>query len=525
MSSHHSHQPLPGSERTMLPGARQMGPVKPEEPMEVSVYLKARGSAKALEALANQLPGQRQHLSQAEFAAQQGADPDAIAKVEAFAHEHNLTIVDVNPARRVIVLAGTATMMSSAFQVELHYYEHPQGHFRGRTGTVQLPADLIPIVEGVFGLDDRPQARAHYRRLETRAAAQATTAYTPPQLAALYDFPTQLNGQGQSIAIIELGGGYRSSDLRAYFSRLGLPLPKVVSVSVDRGRNSPSTADSADGEVELDIQVAGAIAPAARLVVYFAPNSDRGFLDAVTTAIHDTRYRPSVISISWGGPESTWTAQALQAMDQAFQSAAALGVTVCCAAGDGGSSDGVTDGRAHVDFPASSPYALACGGTRLESANGQVTSEVVWNNTGKGATGGGISDVFALPAWQVGAGIPPSSNPDGRVGRGVPDVAGDADPETGYQIQVDGQLFVFGGTSAVSPLWAGLLALINQKLGKAVGYLNPVLYQQLAQTSVLRDVTSGNNGAYQANPGWDACTGLGSPDGAKLLQALTGTQL
>jgi len=204
-----------------------------------------------------------------------------------------------------------------------------------------------------------------------------------------------------------------------------------------------------------------------------------------------------------------------------------LGVTVCCAAGDNGSGDGVNDGKAHVDFPASSPYALGCGGTRLEATNNTVTSEVVWNDGPNSATGGGISDVFNLPPWQANAGVPPSIN-DQHVGRGVPDVAGDADPQTGYQVRVDGQDAVFGGTSAVAPLWAGLIALINQERGQPIGYLNPILYQnyaQLAQAKALRDVTSGNNGGYAAGPGWDACTGLGTPDGTKLLNTLPGAKL
>src|SRR6202167_5643810 len=159
---------------------------------------------------------------------------------------------------------------------------------------------------------------------------------------------------------IELGGGYRPTDLTTYFSGLGVPLPKVSTISVDHGKNHP-TGDSngPDGEVMLDIEVAGAIAPAAQIAVYFAPNTDQGFLDAVTTAIHDTTNKPSVISISWGGPESSWTAQSMTAMDEAFQAAATMGITVCVAAGDNGSSDGVTDGADHVDFPASSPHALA----------------------------------------------------------------------------------------------------------------------------------------------------------------------
>jgi kumamolisin len=219
----------------------------------------------------------------------------------------------------------------------------------------------------------------------------------------------------------------------------------------------------------------------------------------------------------------------MQAMDLAFQAAATLGINVCCASGDNGSSDGVGDGLAHVDFPSSSPHALACGGTRLEAtfdalSNQYVqSSEVVWNDDPTAsATGGGVSDVFALPDWQASAHIPPSVN-DQHSGRGVPDVAGNADPDTGYRVRVDGQNVVYGGTSAVAPLWAGLIALLNQQLGQSVGFLNPILYSNadfFAQVNALQDVTSGNNGSYSAQQGWDACTGLGSPDGTNLLDAL-----
>ena len=192
--------------------------------------------------------------------------------------------------------------------------------------------------------------------------------FTPTQLAQLYNFPSGVDGHGQCVAIIELGGGYRLQDLTAYFAQLGVAMPRMKTVAVDGAHNHPTGDPSGpDGEVMLDIEVAGALAPAAQFVVYFAPNTDRGFLDAIKAAIHDHQNRPSVISISWGGPESSWTAQALQVYDQAFQEAAALGVTICCAAGDDGSSDGISDGYAHVDFPASSPYVLACGGTHLEA--------------------------------------------------------------------------------------------------------------------------------------------------------------
>jgi kumamolisin len=507
---------VPGSERAVISGARQIGPIDPNERIEVSVYLRSRSGTALADEISGQVARQRDRLTREEYRARHGADPADVAKVEAFAHEHGLSVITADEARRVVVLVGTAAAMQTAFGVALHRYEHQGGTYRGRSGAVQVPAELHGIVQAVLGLDDRPQAQPHLRR---RAASAGLISYTPPQLATLYDFPTGGNGQGECIAIIELGGGYQSSDIQTYFAQLDITPPQVTSIGVDGGSNAP-TGDPGgpDGEVALDIQVAGAIAPSANIAVYFAPNTDRGFLDAITTATHDTQNNPSVISISWGGPESNWTSQAMQAMDQAFQAAAALGLTVCCASGDSGSGDGVNDGLAHVDFPASSPHALACGGTQLEAQGTVVLSETAWNDGNGAAGGGGISDEFALPTWQANAHVPVSINPGARVGRGVPDVAGDADPQTGYQVLVDGQASVIGGTSAVAPLWAGLIALLNQQLGQPVGYLNPVLYQQLANS--LRDVTGGNNGGYQARPGWDACTGLGTPDGNQLLNGL-----
>jgi kumamolisin len=434
------------------------------------------------------------------------------------------TAVESSGARRSLVLSGTVAALSNAFGVVLEHYEHPHGSYRGRTGAVHVPAYLAPIVEGVFGLDDRPQCQPHSQRCKAPAALQAKTgsvAFTPPQLAQVYHFPTGLDGQGQCLALIELGGGYRKADLQAYFTALGLPVPTVQMVLVDHAHNRPTTSDGPDSEVMLDIEVVAAIAPQARIVVYFAPNTEQGLLDAITKAMHDTVHQPSIISISWGAPESQWTPQALQQIDQAFQAAAALGVTVCCASGDNGSGDGASDGQAHVDFPASSPWALGCGGTRLDARGATVTREVVWNDSPDSATGGGVSDVFPLPQWQQGAQVPPSVNASGQRGRGVPDVAGDADPATGYRVRVDGQEYVIGGTSAVAPLWAGLIALLNQHLGQPVGYLNPLLYEALASQNVCRDITTGSNGAYAARPGWDACTGWGVPDGTKLLQALS----
>jgi kumamolisin len=366
--------------------------------------------------------------------------------------------------------------------------------------------------------------------------------YTPVQVAQIYDFPTGVDGTGQCIAIVELntpadpnqpnvnvGAGYTTSDLNTFFSQLGITPPSITAISVDGGQNLPGLNKNADIETALDIEVAGAVAPGSRIAVYFAPNTDQGFLDAVTTAIHDTINQPSVVSISWGGPEGG-PPQGMQAFDQALQDAAALGVTVCVASGDNGSKDGVSDGQAHVDFPASSSFALACGGTRLEAAGTTINSEVAWNEgTQGGAGGGGVSEVFDLPTWQANANVPPSINPGNHKGRGVPDLAGDADPATGYQIVQGGQGLVIGGTSAVAPLIAGLVALMNQSLGKATGFLNPLLYGPVvASAGTVHDITQGNNdidgslnGQYQAGPGWDACSGWGSVDGAAVLATLT----
>jgi kumamolisin len=505
---------LAGSERQPL-GTR-VGDQPMDEIIEVSVILKPKVRAAA--------PRQGgAAVSREEFAEKHGADSGAIDKVKQFAKEHNLTVSEVSAERRTVKLEGTAAEMIRAFEVKLDRYQYEGHHYRARTGGIQLPADLAESVEAVLGLDDRPQATTHFRvrgaRTGRAAAAQAVS-YTPRQVAELYQFPLDVDGTGESVGILELGGGYKPADLKKYFASLGVKEPTVISVSVDKGKNAPTTPSSADGEVQLDIEVVGAVAPGAKIVVYFTPNTSQGFQDALTTAIHDATNKPSVISISWGSAESTWTGQSMTAFDSAAQDAAALGVTICAASGDNGSSDGVSGTANHVDFPASSPHILACGGTSLQSANGVITSETVWNDGAQGgAGGGGFSNQFPLPAWQASAGVKPPSG----GGRGVPDVSGDADPETGYNVQVDGQSLVIGGTSAVAPLWSGLIALLNQKLGKPLGFLQPALYGLPQSADAFHDITVGSNGAFSAGPGWDACTGLGSPEGENLLQALSGT--
>jgi kumamolisin len=520
---------LSGSHPATLPGAHLLGPAPANERLEITVRLRRKASLHSAGYTGGL--GQRQYLTREQYAATHGADAADIAKVEAFARQASLVVVDSDVARRSVFLSGTVQQISAAFGTSIGLVEHAAGVSRHCTAPLHVPAELAGIVEGVFGISNAPIARPYFQIHpdgESLSAAATSSSFTPVDLAKLYQFPAGLDGAGQCIGIIELGGGYRTRDLATYFKNLHLPTPEVVTVSVDGARNHPTLPTSADGEVMLDIEVAAAIAPKARIAVYFAPNTDKGFLDAITTAIHDTVNKPSVISISWGAPEKEWTGQAMTSYDQAFQAAAALGVTICCAAGDAGSGDqdpanGKPDGLAHADFPGSSPSVLCCGGTRLVAGGGAIKNETVWNDDPiRSASGGGISDFFGVPAYQSATQVPPSANPGARVGRGLPDIAGNADPSTGYRVRVDGLNLVFGGTSAVSPLWAGLVALLNQHLKQPVGFLNPLLYGPLAEMGVCRDITSGDIGAYRAGAGWDPCTGWGSPNGAKLLEALAG---
>jgi kumamolisin len=516
--------PVSGSERAPLEGAARVGDADPKQKVSVTLVLRPRSSAR------RRTPADHP-LSSEEVANVRGADPADIEKVRSFAADHGLSVDDVNAAARSVSLSGTVAQVNDAFNVNLGRYTDALGSYRGRTGSVYVPANLGNAVQAVLGLDDRPQARAMFRIKEQPEFASgdgdiaphaAGDSFSPDELGKLYEFPTDADGSGQTVAIIELGGGYKTADLRTYFKELGIRKPSVSAVSVDGAKNTPvGDPNSADGEVMLDIEVVGAAAPRAKIAVYFAPNTTKGFYDGIAAALHDTKRSPSAISISWGGPESAWTGQAMDVYDQLFQDAADMGVTITAASGDDGSSDRVQDGRAHVDFPASSPYVLACGGTRVTANGDSIATETVWNNgAGQGATGGGVSDHFDPPSYQQGAGVPPSANPGKRKGRGVPDVAGDADPQTGYRIRVDGHDLVFGGTSAVAPLWAALVALANQKLGARVGFLQPQLYGSHPK-SAFNDVTAGNNGAYKSKKGWDACTGWGSPRGDGLIDALS----
>jgi kumamolisin len=588
-----SRTKLPGSERVMLRAAKAAGKSDAKQKIQLTIMLqpKSRAStgsarANALLSMATEMPQERHYVTRENFAGERGANPKDIARVESFAHEHHLTVDQISPAERLIKVSGRLEDLVQAFGANVRQYRLGKSTYRGRTGSLSVPTDLSDAVVGVFGFDALPAARPRYRMLggagafgapggkratgkkpkkgsaagHGRAAPAATgtlKSFSAPEVAQLYGFPGGLDGRGQCIALIELntvdengqavGTGYSTPDIQAYFSKLNLPMPNISAVGIAGGANLPGSDPDSDIEVMLDIQVSGAIAPGAQIVVYFAPNTGKGFVDVLSAVVHDTTRKPSVVSISWGGPEDIpyTTQQQRDGLEQILEDAAELGVTVCCSSGDDGSADlplknslgqPLRDGKPHVDFPASSAFALACGGTRLIADGAAIQDEVVWNdgdpkgpNQPSGATGGGVSNVFDKPSFQSKATVPPS--PTKFTGRGVPDVCGNADPATGYLVKLAKipKLVPVGGTSAVAPLWAGLAALINQRLaatGKGpVGLMNPILY---ANSGAFRDITVGNNDIdgklhkYTAAKGWDPCTGLGSPTGSAVMRAFGG---
>ena len=552
-----------GNELPRVPGSRKIGIPSPDDPIEIAVHLRCNPASNGLpsiEELAAQPLHKRKYLSEQEFETLYGASRDDIDNVKTFAHKHHLEVAGVNVSQRIITLNGTVNSCSSAFGIHFGFFKHPDYTFRAHEGQIKIPRELSDSVEGIFGLDDMPAAKPFVvlPHLETGTPENSLAGkFYPMQLARLYRFPTNATGKGQSIAIIEMGGGYVRKHLNHYFEKvLKMPVPKITDVPVAGGENKPFTgrldknssetlaAYSATAEVYLDIEVAGAVANGAELVVYFAPNTPKGFFQAVKQAVHDPEHNNTVISISWGKEECLWQGDMslTNAFNQVLHEAAVKGITVCAASGDFGSSDDIhdPDGKAHVNFPASSPFVLTCGGTHLTVENDTIKQETVWkyhvdkltvenvdipiNMTT--SSGGGVSEIFECPSYQVKAGVQPKSvNPGEKSGRGLPDVAGNADRRSGYIIQINDLLVPSGGTSAVAPLYAALIALINEKLNTTVGFINPFLYQAGETMDIFHDITVGDNitapaGGYTAVQGWDACTGWGSIHGENLLKAL-----
>lgn len=535
---------LPGSIRNPMAGASIVREANVDDVIDVTIYGATPLSAANLPdpaAFSLDPPKRRKYLSPDQVNQIMSAKPENMAEIHEFVEGCGLQAVPRPECRRSIVARGPIGKFQEAFGTRLSIWQHETGIYRGRTGFLNVPGHLRHKIQGAFGLDNRRIGYSYLRKASSPALGRSITMprpFLPTDFANLYNFPKGFDGSGQTVAILAFngaigetgfsaGGGFDEEILRGFFeSELKLTLPSISTVVVQGPGNSPNLNDPSDasGEIMLDLTMVGAIVPGARIVVYFSEFTEQGWVNVMNRVVQD--HGPTIISCSYGNPEtsrsadpqSIWSNGAIIQVNQAFQMAALKGMTILCASGDNGSSDGERSSLAHADFPASSPWVTGCGGTRLVGESGKL-KESVWNDGPGSAGGGGISDLFPLPDYQRNIGVPASVNPGHVIGRGIPDVAGDGDPVTGVTVpQMEGPPQPIGGTSAVAPLWAGLVARMNQAISAPVGFMNPFLYQHCA-SGVLNDITVGNNGRYRAAKGWDCCTGLGTPDGEKLLKA------
>ena len=529
-----THTVVIGSVRKALPGARVLGRANAHTTLEVTLKLRRKKKLPELQGHPAKI------MTRKALADTYGASQGDLDKVVQVLGKLGLKSVHADTASRTVRLSGTVAAMESAFLVKLFNYSHPNGNYRGRVGSVHVPAELKDIVEGVFGLDNRRVAKRRRQPVSDTSHARALTKvpaswYTPQQLAQHYNYPAG-DGTGQTVGILEFGGGFFEQDLTKFCKLAGVSVPQVQAISTDG--TSTSARDGAEGEVMLDVEVVAGVCPKALIVLYFADFTEQGWITALDAASQDQTNDPGVISVSWGYAEDAdiWTDQAMTQVNDTLQEMALLGITVCVAAGDDGSSDAIGDGLAHVDFPGSSPFVLSVGGTTIPSKGGNQP-DIAWKEgdglraDNGGSTGGGVSAVFDRPAWQSSLTIQPV-NPGAKVGRIVPDIAANADWDASpYLLVVDGGAQPNGGTSAATPLCAALVTLINQQrgAGNRIGYLSPILYQASGGSTIgalgCTDVQSGDNitdsiGGYQAGPGYDAVSGWGTPDGQKLLASL-----
>jgi kumamolisin len=509
---------FPGSDRSEPGRAITVGSVDPDERITLTVHIKRRSPDKFRPGSTGDLARFARSLTRAALSAQRARTHAAAAtRIARFAKANRITLRKVDLPRRRVVLEGSARRLSEIFGATLRTYDDGYQSFRARTGSLLIAKEIMPWTRAILGFDQRPLAR-------NLAGAGSGEGLWPNQLAALYGIPLDRDVSTLCVGIVALGGGHLPSDLALATSQMRQAPPVVVDQSVSGATNSFGGGNSFDQEIALDLQVLAGLLPRARIVVYFAPNTTQSLVDAIHQAVFDDVNRPSVLSLSWGSAEKFWTPAAREATQAALADAARLRVSVVIAAGDELASGGLVDGRAHVWFPASSPYVLGCGGTAITlNGGGMIGAETVWNENFTG-TGGGISDIFPVPAYQTHLVLPPSVN-DGGVRRGVPDVAAAAARAPGYRIVVGGQATVKDGTSAATPLWAGLIAIANAERANPIGLVNPMLY---ADSGLCRAITQGDNRVngkgYDAGPGWNACTGLGVPDGARVVAALSALQ-
>lgn len=496
--------PIPGTERIIWPGSHRAEPLATDADILLTAWLRPRHEgeldADHARALGGTPPLQRAYADRKTLARETGADPADVDLLRRYCEPFGLTVVDEH--WRSVAISGSVERMVEAFGATVAIYEdESQRRFRHRSGALHVPPDIAAVVQAIFGLHQWPRSR------KLGALQRHSTPLNAQAVAARYQFPAA-DGRGQTIGVVQLRGVFNLSDFDQCMRAQGLTPAQPIVKRVDNAAVAHELQTTKDLEAALDVQIIGSLAPGARVVVYEAPDDERGFLDAIRVALFDEENVPSVLSISYGWPEHLWTPVALRILDELLTVAALAGVSVFCSSGDNGAELDY-DGKPHVLAPACSPFAIACGATVI-SPNA-AAQEQAWEKTG-----GGFSAHFDVPQWQDAA-RSAASRLKVDAGRGVPDVAAQEQP--GYYVIMEGTELAMGGTSSIAPMWSALTARLNQRLGVSIGFFSPILYRR-ADEPLFTDITTGSNGHFQAGAGWDPCTGLGVPIGTALEKAL-----
>ena len=559
--------------------AAPVGAVEQDLPLQVTVVLRPRGQ-RAHAAGPAMHPAERPTLSADDLAQWYDPGDDRVLLVRKFADAHGLSVTEVSRARHDVVLDATAGQFSRAFGVTLQYFETAGARYYAHDERARLPRELRAATENVLGLETIPVHRTH------AVAARRGAHVDIPALERQYGFPA-VDARGRRIALLEFGGGFSSDDIAAYASRLAIAEPRLTPVSVagatgQHGSNAPldravaasiardwkasvpfatlmkkhgsdMSAFIASMEVTMDIELALALGGGAAVDVYFAPSGVDGWRRALYAAIglpiggaggaHPPV--PTVMSISWGESEAVFGSEQLQMIERTLIAVRRAGVAVCCSSGDWGSVNASpkpgVPAIPNVNFPASSPSVLACGGTRLlpSGSSDDVRSEVAWDERTFGvsmATGGGVSGFFKRPKAQADVKLRPAARTWRAPGNGngakraIPDVAANAALSSGPAITFAGEELVGFGTSAAAPICASLLARVSASVGHGVAGMEAWLYTGDAKsccrpvTKGDNDVTNGKVAFYRAGKGWNACTGLGTLDGEKIVATLVRTR-
>lgn len=498
-------------DRHSQPKGILIGYPKEEKFIEFSIHIHSAiipEKTEELNCLLIDHPKDRSYLTVDQLADFKGDEQAKVDLVKEYLAEHSIDFVSDDSIPSIINCTCTVSDFQDAFHVIIAVYETVNHHsFLTHISPLCAPNEVASVISYVSGLSVEERIE---RRTPTAPQSKSedgtdwSAGISVLDLAAHYNFPEDATGKGQCIGIIELGGEFSKSDIETYFEALDIPTPKIKVI----GKPPKPKSDAANAEVALDIQIAAALAPDAKIVVYYS----KTIIDALRIIVKDKVNKPSVVSISWAAQESNYSESQIEEFGNLLYEAALLGITVIASSGDYGAFN--HQSYLNVSMPSSHPYVLGCGGTMLISDDEEIKNEIVWNEqNGASATGGGYSDLFGIPEFQA------KTIGFHHPHRGVPDISANSGIHNGYQIVLNGQKVVVGGTSAATPLWAALIALLNEKLCYRLGFCSPLLYG-LANSKAFNQVVNGNNNYFYAEDCWNPCTGLGTPNGCELFDLI-----